>query len=101
MRQLNRALVSDAARLQHASTAAAQATAATRVADTYQSAARQLGTLPRSPRSVALTRELGSVAGDFRVLARAARHGDRAAYRRAAAQAVSDEARIRATARHL
>jgi hypothetical protein len=101
LRRLNRALVSDSARFQHATSATAQGTAAIEVAGAYRTAARQLATLPRSPHSVALARDVSNVASQFLVLARAARKGDRASYRRAAARALTGEARIRATARHL
>jgi protein kinase-like protein len=98
---LERAQARGAARLQHAPTAKAYASAATDIKDAYQVAARQLDALPRTPASAALAQETGKAAADYSGMALAARTGNRVAYRRAAASVRTDEARIRATARHL
>jgi tRNA A-37 threonylcarbamoyl transferase component Bud32 len=98
---LERAQARGVGRLQHAATATAYAAAATGIEGAYQNAARQLNALPRSRASAALAREAGDAASDYGAVARAARTGQRAAYRRAAARVASDEARIRDTARNL
>jgi ribosome-binding protein aMBF1 (putative translation factor) len=101
LRALEHAQARGAARLQHAANPTAYAAAATGIEGAYANAARQLEALPRTRDSRSLAQEASKVAGDYGALARAARTGSRVSYRQAAARVTSDEARIKATARHL
>jgi tRNA A-37 threonylcarbamoyl transferase component Bud32 len=101
LESLSRAQSPDVVQLEKASTAKAQALAASTIAGAYAAAAQKIQALPRTPASVSLAQDVSSTAGAYNALATAARSDHVRAYDGVIREITADEHNLQAAARRL